>query len=227
MKSKTIIATVIYSILILSSCIKDDFIQDFVDSEIRITSAVESLALGESFQFEYTYFNNVGQQESADAIWTSSDESIIEITTDGLAQSQSAGEVELTVTILQEDDTVIMNSLIVTVGEATVVSSATIVGTIRTTTFYVLEGTFELLPDGEDLQLNINEDYEASASLPGLYIYLSNNRNSIANAQEIGEVDVFSGAHSYTIEKTGINDFNYIVYFCKPFNVKVGDAKLN
>lgn len=226
MNSRIITSIFILSILILSSCVKDDFIEDFVDPEIRITSAVESLALGDSFQFEYSYFNNIGQAENVTAIWESSDESIISITPEGLAETVSTGEVVLTVTIIQ-NDMMITNSLTVSVGAETVISSNSIVGTIVTTTFYVLEGTFELVPNDGDLLLNINEDYQASSSLPGLYIYLSNNKNSIAGAKEIGEVTVFRGQHSYTIENTDISDFSYIVYFCKPFNVKVGEAKLN
>lgn len=226
MKSKTILSALIYSILILSACIKDDFVEDFVGSEIRITASVETLALGDSFQFEYSYFDNVGQESDAQVEWTSSDKSILSITTDGLAQSLSTGEAVLTVKALQEGNE-ITNSVTVTVGSETVVSSSSIEGTIVTTSFYVLEGTFELTSNGEDLELNINADYEASSSLPGLYVYLSNNKNSIANAKEIGGVKIFSGAHNYTIEDTGINDFNYIVYYCKPFNVKVGEAELN
>ena len=47
------------------------------------------------------------------------------------------------------------------------------------------------------------------------------------NAFEIGRVATFSGVHSYTIPNKGINDYNYIVYFCKPFNVKVGHGQIN
>ncbi|MEM9549152.1 MAG: hypothetical protein AAGA77_24405, partial [Bacteroidota bacterium] len=63
--------------------------------------------------------------------------------------------------------------------------------------------------------------------LPGLYVYLTNNRNTTANALEIGAVEVFNGAHTYTVEDVGINDYKFLLYFCKPFNVKVGDGEIN
>ena len=104
----------------------------------------------------------------------------------------------------------------------------TIDGTIRTTTFYPLEGSFQY-SETEDggVHIDIAADYIADNRLPGLYIYLSNNPNSIFNALEIEEVTTFSGAHEYTVPEVGFEDYNFIVYFCKPFNVKVGDAALN
>ena len=91
-----------------------------------------------------------------------------------------------------------------------------------------MEGEFELVDLGNGmLSLSLDEDYCASTALPGLYVYLSNNRNSIADAFEIGEVTTFTGQHDYTINNIGLMDFNFIVYFCKPFNIKVGDGEIN
>jgi hypothetical protein len=118
-------------------------------------------------------------------------------------------------------------SINVAVGLSTVESSNDKSGTIQTTSSYALEGDFKLKKNGDNLILEFYEDYEASTALPGLYVYLSNNRNSIANAFEISAVETFSGAHSYSIENVGINDYKFLVYFCKPFNVKVGDGEIN
>ncbi len=101
-------------------------------------------------------------------------------------------------------------------------------GTIRTTSSYVLTGSYEYgLNDAGQLVLDIAEDYEASTALPGLFVYLSNNPNSTSGSYEIAEVTVFSGAHSYTLPSSiDINDYKYILYWCKPFNVKVGDSTI-
>ena len=42
-------------------------------------------------------------------------------------------------------------------------------------------------------------------------------------------VTVFSGAHSYQIVNAGIDitTYDYLLYYCKPFVVKVGDGKIN
>jgi hypothetical protein len=50
---------------------------------------------------------------------------------------------------------------------------------------------------------------------------------STQQAFEIGAVSVFSGAHSYQLPTSiGLMDYQYLLYWCKPFNVKVGEAKI-
>ena len=76
------------------------------------------------------------------------------------------------------------------------------------------------------VKLSLGEDYEADTSLPGLYIYLGNNPNSTADAFEIGPVTTFDGAHFYDLPTIGIYDYNYVLYWCKPFGVKVGEGQI-
>ena len=101
-------------------------------------------------------------------------------------------------------------------------------GTIQTTSSYKLTGSYEYgLNDAGQLVLDIAGNYEASTALPGLYVYLSNNPNSTSGSYEIGEVTVFNGAHSYTLPSSvDISDYKYILYWFKPFNVKVGDSTI-
>ena len=90
-----------------------------------------------------------------------------------------------------------------------------------------LEGGFTLSITETGLQLSLGEDYKASTTLPGLYVYLSNNNNTTSQAYEIGPVKVFTGSHSYDLPSSiGLMDYQYILYWCKPFNVKVGEAKI-
>jgi len=81
-----------------------------------------------------------------------------------------------------------------------------------------------LREEGGNLTLRFEDDYRASTALPGLYVYLTNNPNSTNSALEIGAVTTFSGAHTYTIEDVDISEYQYILYFCKPFNVEVGEG---
>ena len=101
-------------------------------------------------------------------------------------------------------------------------------GTIQTTSSYKLTGSYEYgLNDAGQLVLDIAGNYEASTALPGLYVYLSNNPNSTSVFYEIAEVTVFNGAHSYTLPSSiDISDYKYILYWCKPFNVKVDDSTI-
>ena len=224
---KNPITLFVISTLLVSSCIKDDFIDDFTEPELTILNVLDTIAIDTDFQFESRYLNNVGQEEQVDVIWSSFDSEVIAITADGLATGIAAGEATLSVQtsgLLEE----LSASIMVNVGTTTVeVETVSITGQIVTTTFYELTGSFELTETEKGLLLEIGNDYRASSSLPGLYVYLSNNRNSISNAFEISKVTTFSGAHSYEIPDLSLTDYNFIVYYCKPFNVKVGEAVLN
>lgn len=212
----------------LVSCIGDDFVEDFVEPVLRITATTDSLQINTSFQFRALYFNNVGQEVAIQGNWASTNSDILAITPEGEATAVSAGEATLTVSYddgtatLEASTDVVVSALPVVVGP----SFDTISGSIATTTFYQLEGDFELAETGDGLQLSFASNYQASTALPGLYVYLSNNPNSIANALEIGAVTVFNGEHSYDIPMVGLNEYSHLVYFCKPFNVKVGDGAL-
>lgn len=214
------------ALLSLSSCIKDDIVEDFVEPQLRITTTADSIAVDSFFQFESMYLNNVGVEETVEVVWASTAPSVVSITNDGLAQGLQIGTATITAEYIN-GQTSLMASTAVSVGTTTVVpTSQQKSGTVETTSSYALQGDFTLREEGNDLILEFGEDYNASTALPGLYVYLSNNRNTIANAYEISAVQVFSGTHSYTIPNVGLNDYNYVLYFCKPFNVKVGDGEI-
>lgn len=100
-------------------------------------------------------------------------------------------------------------------------------GQISTTSSYTLEGNFRYEHNGTQIILSIDDSYRASSSLPGLCLYLTNNPNSPEDGFEVGAVSVFSGAHSYTLPASiGLMDYKYLLYWCKPFRVKVGDAQI-
>lgn len=100
-------------------------------------------------------------------------------------------------------------------------------GQIRTTSSYILEGNFRYEHNGTQIILSLDDSYRASSSLPGLYLYLTNNPNSPEDGYEVGEVTVFAGAHSYNLPSSiNLMDYKYLLYWCKPFRVKVGDAQL-
>ncbi|MDA9262548.1 hypothetical protein N9P64_00410 [bacterium] len=117
-----------------------------------------------------------------------------------------------------------------TIGDDDVVVTApqSYQGTIQTTSSYVLTGSYEYgINDAGQLVLDIGDDYEASTAIPRLFVYLTNNPNSPSGGYEIGEVTVFSGAHSYILPSSiDINDYKYILYWCKPYIVKVGDSTI-
>lgn len=215
-----------------ASCIGTDIVDDIVEPTLTIDNPLSSLAINQTYQFQATYRNNVGEKENIDLIWSSSDETIISINpTTGLA----TGLQKLAATISVKPATLpsLSNSSedVVQVAEQTLEENSNNIlsGKIMTTSSYLLEGDFTLEKNsGEDfLTLKIAQNYKASTALPGLYIYLGNNPNTINNAFEIGAVTVFEGVHEYKLPNTiSLADYKYVLYWCKPFRVKVGEGEI-
>ncbi len=214
--------------LLFSACIGDDIIMDRVEETLRITAQAASIAAGETFLFEARYTNNIGETEKGQVTWLSSDAAILSIDQDGLATAITQGVVIVSAEVTLEDGTILKEEMDVEVSMVTVEIElpTSRSGVIETTTFYDLEGDFTINAVDDDLVIEIADNYKASSALPGLYVYLTNNPNSINDALEIGEVEVFEGAHTYEIENVGLMDYDYILYFCKPFRVKVGDGEI-
>lgn len=212
----------------LFSCIGEDILMDEVDPEIRITNAISTMEVNTSYQFEYTFLNNVGiEVDPTSIIWQSSDMSIMTINSSGLAMATSTGTVELTVSAVYEEQTADVTITFEVTGDATMMSTDSRSGSVITTSTYRLTGDFTLSQDGADLIVDFDPNYDADTRLPGLYVYLTNNPNSPTGGYEIGAVTTFNGAHQYIIPNTGLQDFNYIFYYCKPFKVKVGHGDIN
>lgn len=216
-------------LLLFTSCIGDDIVFDTIPERLTINNPIDSLQLDSSYQFEASFFNNIGDPEQRSIAWTSTDQSIISINSDGLATALTLGEVMINATVTSTNNTLIEDEIRVVVSENETVAPpppAERNGVIQTTSSYVLEGTFTLNEENGALKLSFESDYRASSSLPGLYVYLTNNPNTINNAFEIGKVPTFSGEHSYTISGPELDEYNYVLYFCKPFGVKVGDGEI-
>ncbi len=210
----------------MSSCIGDDLIEDFVEPEVRFLSNVSKLEVNSMFQFEVEYFDNTGQKVLVNFDWKSSDPNIISINQQGLATAVSIGKAVITASY-NDGENVYFDTMEVEVGEATVVEPIERTGSLNTTSSYVLEGNFTLKEEANKLILSLDDSFKASSSLPGLYIYLSNNPSNLSNAYEVGKSSSFSGSHSYEISNIGINDFDYLVYHCKPFGVNVGHGEFS
>lgn len=212
------------AVLFLQACIKDDFVEDTIDPEIRITTSPDAIAINSEFQFEAQYFNNIGQQQDVPLDWQSSDPSVLSIDATGLAQANALGEA-LIIANYTSGGLTVSDTTSVVVGETTVVESLVGTGVIQTTSFYDLEGDFTISETATGVLIDVKDNYKASTGLPGFYLYLTNNASSIADAHEVSMITVFEGAHQYEVEGVSIQDFSYLLFYCKPFNVKVGDGE--
>lgn len=219
----------ILSCLLLSACIGDDVIFDTVEERLRLTQAVDTLAVGDSFRLTTLYTNNVGMEEERPLRWASSNTQVLAIDDTGLVTGIMPGSARITATLDRSDQPELSVEHSIVVADTTVQNSDSSVrrGIIRTTSSYVLEGDFRITKEDTELVIDIAENYRASSSLPGLYIYLTNNPNSTQDALEIGAVEVFNGAHTYRVEgDISLQQYDYLLYYCKPFNVKVGDGSI-
>ncbi len=220
---------IIISMIALSSCIGDDIIDDRVPERLTIIDGIDTLGIGDTHQLMYQYTNNVGQVSGANVFWESSDIDIATIDDTGLLTGINKGNVSITISTTSQDfEENIEDVIHIVIDEETVEPDPLggRSGTLKTTSSYVLIGAFQLHETEEDkLSLNFAEDFKTSDALPGLYVYLSNNPNSVDNAYEVGPAKTFVGAHSYDISSDiDLEQFSHVVMYCKPFNVKVGDG---
>ncbi len=224
---KPSILSILIPALCLTACIQDDIIFDTVEETVRITARVDTLAVGDTYQFEARFTNNIGEEENRTMEWHSTNSEILSINESGEAMGLKKGQVSVVASVNVDNIKLVSDTVRVTVDEETVENSDNEKGgSIQTTSSYVLEGTFKMSLTGGEVVIEFEEDYKASRSLPGLYLYLTNNPNSTANALEIGKVQVFEGTHTYTISGIGLDDYTHLLYFCKPFRVKVGDGEI-
>ncbi|MEZ4809972.1 MAG: Ig-like domain-containing protein [Allomuricauda sp.] len=209
-------------------CIGKDYIDDFVEPSVRINNPITGLQTSATHTYMATFFNNIGQPEDALILWSSSNESIVTVNEQGVATALAEGEATISASVTVGGSTIVdRNMLVVSPNETGNNEASNKSGTIMTTSGYELQGSFTLETNGNGLLLFINNDYKASSSLPGLFLYLTNNPNSVNGALEVGAVTTFQGAHSYVIQNIGINDYQYLLYWCKPFSVKVGQGQIN
>ena len=226
---KNLLALLLLASTAFVSCIQDDLIEDFVEPVLRLINTPSEIEINTEAQLTFNYFNNVGASASITPTWTSSDADIITVSTEGKINAIAEGSATITISYKDDANDLTESRLITVVStpvdEPTEPDSKD--GSISTTSSYKLQGDFQINKGDGEIIITFDANYSASRALPGLFVYLSNNRNSTANALEIAAVEVFDGAHEYRIPNVGLEDFSHLLYFCKPFNVKVGDGKIN
>ncbi len=226
MKPLIRLAAALIVLLSIHACIGDDILDDAVPESVTITAAVDTIGKGDAFQFEARFFNNIGVEEFRPVKWASSAPALLAIDQNGLATGLEKGTAIITAEVEIPGKPAVSDAVEVVIAEKTSTGTGDQrTGKLKATSNYTLTGDFTMEKQGADLILSLAADFKASSSLPGLYVYLSNNPNSIAGALEIGLTKTFEGAHSYTIPgNIGLNDYAHLLYYCKPFNVKVGEG---
>ncbi|MEM8568629.1 MAG: DM13 domain-containing protein [Bacteroidota bacterium] len=185
---------------------------------IEITADSAIVGVGGQLQLNARALN-VAENEIAGAeiMWQSSDEDIATVDSEGLLTGVGAGVVDI-----QASSDGISATFEITVGDIEPRQ-----GFFEGLNGYNTSGRVSVEINGVDLQVRIADDFRTSQG-PGLYVYLSNNRTMVSGGVELGKLSTTSGASSYTAP-TGINidDFDYVIIYCKPFGAGFGTALLD
>lgn len=221
--------------VVLTACIGEDLVDDFVPERLTVLNPIDSLTVGQNHVLSVKFFNNAGQETPATVVWRSSNPALATVDAGGKVQGIAPGPVQVIAQILDNGRTLADTVAIAVFAPSTNNpppnpggNPTTINGNLRSTSSYVLTGAFSLATGSQNrLILSLADNYVADTNLPGLFVYLTNNPNSIANALELGRVQVFRGAHQYVLPAAvQLNSYSHILYWCKPFSVKVGDGQL-
>ncbi|MDO3693320.1 Ig-like domain-containing protein [Wenyingzhuangia sp. chi5] len=218
----------------LNSCIQEDIVDDAVPEELRIISSVNTLKVGDVVKLQASYFNNVGEKENKNIVWETSNSNVLFI--DALTTNITAlaeGTATITVKTTGSSGELTDSEIIMVVKDGVVVmpSENTKKGTIAPTASYVAAGDFEISKTTNGIQIILDDNYVADESLPGFALFLTNNPNSLANALQIDAYDDVDGTHykgafTYILDGVGINDYQYLVQWCRPFSILVGKATI-
>lgn len=207
----------------ITGCVGTDIVDDKVPERVVITNPIDSLKVGETFQFMARYLDESGQEAPATIDWRSTNMQAVSINNMGLAEALEVGTTQIIASYQSVADTILLVS-----GEKTSTVTNVRSATLMTVSSYPLDGTASLeMEDDGALYLRFSNDFNTTSALPGLYVYLSNNITTTANAHEIGPVTQFTGAQEYLLNASvSISDYDYVLFFCKPFNVPVGNGQL-
>ena len=208
--------------LISQSCIGTDIVDDYVEARVSINNPIQSLKVDNSYQFMATYLNNIGAPELAGFQWESSDENVLQIDNEGNVLGLKKGESTITVSAHDVSD-----SLVLSISDTTIGSVNERIAVLKTVSTYPLGGNAILKRAGGKTILEFDESFNTTSALPGLYVYLTNNVSTINNAFEVAKVKEFTGAQSYELEEDiSITKYDFVLFYCKPFLVPVGNGEL-
>lgn len=207
----------------LTSCIKEDIVEDLVDPKLTITTSKDSIKVGSTVKYSALYTNNAGKSELVDLVWSSSDTNIVSVNNLGEVHAKNKGVATISVTANNLTDSDLFGVGNTTICETVVEKSGTL---IAASGAYKLKGDFTIEQQGNDLLIKLANNYESSTNIPRFYVYLSNNPNNYTSAKEVSRVTSFNGEHSYTVKNTSINDYKYLLYYCILINAKIGHGEI-
>ena len=186
---------------------------------VRIGSSPLDLTVGDLRSLSAESTNSRSEILDRDFSWQSSDEAVVTVDDQGQITALSPGQA----TVSAETDGVTSNLVRVTVF-----------GPGRTGMFepnpnsgYTCEGSVVLQEsDSGGLELSFEDDFVVSSG-PRLEVFLSTTNMVGPGSLQLQPVKSFSGQQTYPIDEAiGIQEFDWVIIHCVPFNVTFGYAQL-
>lgn len=188
-------------------------------ARVTVTASKSEIDIDETLQFQAVAENINGEANFPDATfeWESLNESVATVDQNGLVTGVSNGGA-----MIQATTGNVSGSTMIMVGEASARN-----GSFSSLNGYSVSGDVSLVETSSNLNLILQDNFSASNG-PGLYIYLSNNSNNVNGGVEIGELRKNNGSDTYAVNASvALEDYNYVLIWCKPFGVGFGTAQLN
>ncbi len=195
-----------------------------VVARVDVLNAPTTLVSGASANLQARAYNADNQALSISSFsWSSADTSILQIDTNGKVTAKNAG----TTTVRAEAAGV--NSLPVSI-QVLPLSGLSRSGQFSGNSGYSVKGTATLEQSGNSLRLLLQSDFMASNG-PMLGVYLATTANGGLNSQnsiKLANLQANTGFQEYAVPAgVGLQDYNYAVIYCIPFNVRFGTAQLS
>jgi hypothetical protein len=191
---------------------------------VEIVMPPSALLVSTTLQLSARVFNHNGNLLNGKPIsWNSSNPSVLSVSASGLLMANATGSASITA--ISEGISSLPVNIVVNN-----VNNTTRTGTFQGNAGYNVSGGATLQMEGNALKVLFNSDFRSSNG-PGLGVYLARNAPGLlttANSVRLDRLKAVSGAQEYNVPASvRINDFDFVVVYCEPFNISFGFARLN
>lgn len=192
-------------------------------ARVDILNAPAMLNEGASATLQAKAFNSNNQEINGAAIvWSSSNTSVISVSPGGVLNALSSGTAAITATA---DGVGSLPANIQVLPPGGMSRS----GVFSGNSGYTVKGTATLQQSATALTLTLGSDFMASNG-PMLGVYLAKNASgglSAQNSLKLGNLTANNGMQTYAVPAgVGLTDYDYVVIYCIPFNIRFGTASL-
>ncbi|MCK6690920.1 MAG: DM13 domain-containing protein [Thermoanaerobaculia bacterium] len=193
-------------------------------ARVEITGAPASLNTGATVQLQARAYNMNNQELNGQTFtWASSNGAVLSVDANGKITGGNSGTAAITATAAG------IQSLPVTI-QVLPAGGLSRSGQFSGNSGYTVSGTATLQQTGNELTLTLGSNF-SSGNGPMLGVYLAKNASGGLNTQNSLKLDNLksnSGMQTYPVPAgVGLQDYDYVVIYCIPFNVRFGTAKLD